>query len=526
MGRTDKDNVLRRDAMGRTDKDNVLRGDGSGIGETDQKRRYLLQLTEQLQYHPIRQKIYREYEEHIDDETEYGMSMGMTRAEAVEAAVEQMGDPVETGKALDEIHRPEKVLLPWLGMLLVLGLGMALIYTVQRDMQGQLWSLVSAALPRRIQINWTDLCLCIIIFTFVSYFSYTKYQKFSVWTGGILMIAPLWYLVHRTGILGNVCQTLDDVVQQLLGGEKGWITRRYYLLYVPVYGLMLSYWKGKPHQLEKSLLAMVLPLVISFDPSVTESELGSWGNFTFWTLALYLAFVFVIAVQLNIISLPKRRTAWVTGITLVLARGIYMLYDFAVVCHAQWSVYYHHAGWNTMFLFFSEKRRRAYSALWKTIVGDDQVSALQLFHVQIMQGIKWIGTSDILTQKLAQDEYSAEQVYLYLTYGDLNTLMAYVGILPVVFVLGTLTAFTIWLVRKAWKQSNGTGRLLGASIGLVILFRILYAVAQAFSLTPGNHYVGLLPVFGGIGTEDYSGIAEVLALYGMLLSVYRYRNVS
>ena len=89
--------------MGRTDKDNVLRRDGSGIGETDQKRRYLLQLTEQLQYHPIRQKIYREYEEHIDDETEYGMSMGMTRAEAVEAAVEQIGDPVETGKALDEI---------------------------------------------------------------------------------------------------------------------------------------------------------------------------------------------------------------------------------------------------------------------------------------------------------------------------------------------------------------------------------------------------------------------------------------
>ena len=83
-----------------------------------------------------------------------------------------------------------------------------------------------------------------------------------------------------------------------------------------------------------------------------------------------------------------------------------------------------------MFLFFSEKRRREYSALWKTIVGDDQVSALQLFHVQMMQGIKWIGTSDILTQKLAQNEYSAEQVYLYITHGDLNTLMAYVEILP------------------------------------------------------------------------------------------------
>lgn len=508
------------------DRDNVLRDDEGTIAEGDQKLQYLSRLTEQLQYRPVRQKIYREYEDHIDDETEYRISTGMTREEAVEAAVEQMGDPVETGKALDQIHRPEKVLLPWLGMLFILGLGMALVYCIQRDMRGQLWSLVAAALPRRIQINWIDLFLCIIIFTAMSYISYTKYQKFSVWAGLLLMIAPVWYLIHRTGIGGNICPVLDDAVQHLLGGEKGWITRRYYLLYVPIYGLMISYWKGKPHQMEKSLLAMALPLVLSFDASVTDSELGSWGNFAFWTTALYLAFAFVMAVQLNIISLPKRKTVRITGLALVLAKGIYMLYDFAVVCHARWSVYYHHAGWNTMFLFFSEKRRREYSALWKTIVGDDQVSALQLFHVQMMQGIKWIGTSDILTQKLAQNEYSAEQVYLYITYGDLNTLMAYVGILPVVLVLGALTAFTVWLVRKAWRQSDRTGRLLGISIGFVILFRIFYAAAQAFSLTPGNHYVGLIPVFGGIGTQDYSGIAETLALYGMLLSIYRYRNVS
>lgn len=516
MGRMNKEN----------DKDNVLRRDGNITEETDRKLQYLSRLTEQLQYRPVRQKIYREYEDHIDDETEYRISTGMTKEEAVEAAVEQMGDPVETGKALDQIHRPEKVLLPWLGVLFVLGLGMALVYYIQRDMQGQLWSLVSAAYPGRIHINRIDLFLCIIIFTAVTYFSYTKYQKFSVWAGLVLMITPVWYFMHRTGMGENICQILDDAVPRILGGEKGWIVRRYYLLYVPIFGLMISYWKGKPHQLGKSLLAMALPLVLSFDPAVTDDELGSWGNFTFWTIALYLVFVFVMAVQLEIISLPKRRTTWIAGITFVLAKGIYMLYDFAVVCHAQWSVYYHHTGWNIMFTFFSEKRRQEYSTLWKTLLGEDGGVPLLLFHVQIMQGIKWIGTSDVLTQKLAQDQASADQVYLYITYGDLNTLMAYVGILPVVLVLGALTAFTVWLVRRAWRQSNRTGRLLGTSIGFVILFRIFYATAQAFSLTPGNHYLGLIPVFGGIGTEDYSGIAETLALYGMLISIYRYRNVS
>ena len=90
------------------DRDNVLRDDEGTIAEGDQKLQYLSRLTEQLQYRPVRQKIYREYEDHIDDETEYRISTGMTRAEAMKAAVEQMGDPVETGKALDQIHRPER----------------------------------------------------------------------------------------------------------------------------------------------------------------------------------------------------------------------------------------------------------------------------------------------------------------------------------------------------------------------------------------------------------------------------------
>ena len=166
------------------------------------------------------------------------------------------------------------------------------------------------------------------------------------------MITPVWYLIHRTGIGGNICPVLDDAVQHLLGGEKGWITRRYYLLYVPLYGLMFSACTATPPQLVLPRLALALPLVLSFDWSVTDCELGSWGNFTTWTTALYLAFVYVMAVQLNIISLPKRKTVRITGVALVLAKGIYMLYDFAVVCHARWSVYYHHAGWNTMFLFF------------------------------------------------------------------------------------------------------------------------------------------------------------------------------
>ena len=35
------------------------------------------------------------------------MAEGMDKTEAVEAAVREMGDPKETGRALDRVHRPK-----------------------------------------------------------------------------------------------------------------------------------------------------------------------------------------------------------------------------------------------------------------------------------------------------------------------------------------------------------------------------------------------------------------------------------
>ena len=50
--------------------------------------------------------IEQEINDHIEDQKEEFLSEGMSQTEAEEAAVREMGDPVEVGLEMDRIHRP------------------------------------------------------------------------------------------------------------------------------------------------------------------------------------------------------------------------------------------------------------------------------------------------------------------------------------------------------------------------------------------------------------------------------------
>lgn len=68
---------------------------------------YLTILTEQIRCRMAREDVRKELLCHIEDQKAAFLSEGMEAAEAEEAAVREMGDPVETGNELDRIHRPK-----------------------------------------------------------------------------------------------------------------------------------------------------------------------------------------------------------------------------------------------------------------------------------------------------------------------------------------------------------------------------------------------------------------------------------
>ena len=63
-------------------------------------------LTEQIRCKMARGTIEQEINDHIEDQKAEFLGEGMGQTEAEEAAIREMGDPVEVGLEMDRIHRP------------------------------------------------------------------------------------------------------------------------------------------------------------------------------------------------------------------------------------------------------------------------------------------------------------------------------------------------------------------------------------------------------------------------------------
>lgn len=68
---------------------------------------YLQQVLDQMRCKKAKGLVSKEMEAHIEDQAQIYEEFGMNQKDALERAVEQMGDPVEVGTALDRIHRPK-----------------------------------------------------------------------------------------------------------------------------------------------------------------------------------------------------------------------------------------------------------------------------------------------------------------------------------------------------------------------------------------------------------------------------------
>lgn len=72
-------------------------------------REYLEKVGDQIAVPGIREEIKKELLAHLYDQKEAFLLEGMSDETAEEAAVREMGDPVEVGIELNEIHKPKPV---------------------------------------------------------------------------------------------------------------------------------------------------------------------------------------------------------------------------------------------------------------------------------------------------------------------------------------------------------------------------------------------------------------------------------
>ena len=95
------------------------------------KKKYIQTVTEQIRCKRALPLVTKELEGHIEDQKSDYMKAGMNAEEAEEAAVLEMGDPVEVGVEMDRIHRP-KMAWKMIGLIAILNLaGIVLMYLIR-----------------------------------------------------------------------------------------------------------------------------------------------------------------------------------------------------------------------------------------------------------------------------------------------------------------------------------------------------------------------------------------------------------
>ena len=71
------------------------------------REEYVRILTDQIRCVKARDMVADEIKMHIEDQALSYREQGMKEEQAIEAAVKDMGDPVEVGVSMDRIHRPQ-----------------------------------------------------------------------------------------------------------------------------------------------------------------------------------------------------------------------------------------------------------------------------------------------------------------------------------------------------------------------------------------------------------------------------------
>lgn len=427
------------------------------------KGEYLKMVLEQIRYRKIRSSIGKELENHIEDQKSEFMKQGLSEREALQKAIEDMGDPVETGIALDHVHRPK---MEWGFMVLVLGLSM-LGLLLQYSMKLQMGS---EAYPYNFTGQFWNMAGGIVIMLFFCFFDYTRIGLSGKYGAFAILLLLLYSLVS-----GPVFQ-----------GQAGYLTlfrtismHQGIYLYIPFFGGILYNYRNQGKKgLLKSVCWMLLPVFM-----------------VFWFPSLSLAG------SLTVIMLVQIYAACRKGWFRATRRGAAAVAAFTIAFPVLLL---------SCYMFFGQEYQKVRIKTWLGIVGPGEQGYLQALARNIIKGSNWTGRSLAGIEKMMPQVPSD----FILTY-----IFSYYGILAAVALMAVLGIFLFKMFHVSIRQKNQLGNIIGLGCSLVFAVQIILYFLVNLTLLPVTAVYLPLFTYGGTGT------AVTYALIGILLSIYRYQNV-
>lgn len=426
------------------------------------EKEYLQTLGEQILNPHARENVLEEIRDHIDEQAQDYADAGMDLKTARKEAVRQMGDPVATGTALNQIHRPQfPAVLFGIAMILTL-FGILMQYILYASEPSDNAYSHIAFMQHTIMYNLIGLGI-ILLGIFGNYMILSRCSRLLYVI--FLAVPPLCFaLVHS------------------YGGQQ--ITAYFFcLLYPLVYALLLYRYREKGWK----TIALLHVLSLLFFGIILSQTIGSvWPPI----LAFVLLSVLLLGICIQKRFLPgSKKVLWCW--TLLPYIGIAAL-----------------AG--SLFL-----RPQTY-------LYDRLLTALGLQHTDNGPGFTRLALRHEQTRfslfggSSVSDSLPREA--LYSTY-LLHSIFLWFGIAVGILIIAALAFFALYSMRCALRQSNRLAMLLGTAASGVLLLELFNYVLTNFGIN--LFYTASVPFlsYGLTGTVANS------ILVGILLGIIRNRNV-
>ena len=211
---------------------------------------YMKALLEKIRCKPAKKLVEQEIRGHILEQYEENLEEGMEETVAMEEAVKDMGNPIETGIALDAIHKPQ---ISWgmIGILAVLSFFSILIQVLIGRGNPELGN---SYIFKHIFHVVLGLCLMMAVYR-LDYSFLGKHGKKIAAIGSSLIFAALFFGGPMPGNGSSAWLQIGILPSVSLTAVL--------FLAVPVYGGILYSYYGRGYKaLLKAVLWMLLPVVL------------------------------------------------------------------------------------------------------------------------------------------------------------------------------------------------------------------------------------------------------------------------
>ena len=211
---------------------------------------YLKTLLEQIRCKKAHASIYHEIRGHIEEQVADNIAEGMSKDDALKAALNDMGDPVQTGVEMDQLHRPQ---MAWR---IIVAIGILTLFSI----------LIQYLVTRYIPDNSAyffrhhifNAIISFIAMIVVYRIDYSLIGKYSKW------IATIFLLFFAFQIFIVEMRLNGTLYMRIL--SKVLIMSPFFFLYVPLFGAILYQYRGKGWRVvPKIFIWMALPLFLTLE---------------------------------------------------------------------------------------------------------------------------------------------------------------------------------------------------------------------------------------------------------------------